>query len=180
MSNEICILTNIDFTILEFMRGRYRGTNDPLASILKRKVDSATVMFHSDVPANVATLNSRVTFSVDGRYVDTRVISSARSVLSVGMYLPLTNVRGLALLGLVEGHGFSFINAEGIEERVVLENVLYQPETSRREKQTEKGVVTSAQFRPALKLIRGSLHDEPRMAHADAGGYEDDPGPSAA
>jgi len=182
MSNEICILTNIDFTVLEFMRGRCRGTDDPLASILKRKIDSALVMFHTDVPGNVATLNSRVTFSVDGWHCnqDTRVITSNRTDSPVGMTLPITNVRGLALLGLAEGHGFSVMNSEGIEERIVLEKVLYQPQTSRREKETAKDVAASAPRKPALKLVRTTSHGQTRMAHTDAGGFNDDPGPSAA
>lgn len=179
MSNEICILTNIDFTVLDFMRGRCRGTDDPLASILKRKIDSALVMFHTDVPGNVATLNSRVTFSVDGRDQDTRVVTNNRTDSPVGMTLPITNVRGLALLGLAEGHGFSVMNSEGIEERIVLEKVLYQPQTSRRDKETAKYVAASAPRKPALKLVRGALNDQARLAHTDSGRF-DDPGPSAA
>lgn len=180
MSNEICILTNIDFTVLEIMRGRLRGTDDPLALILKRKLDNALVMIPSELPGNVATLNSRVTFSVDCHYRDTRVISNARSELPIGMCLPLTNMRGLALLGLAEGHGFSFINMEGIEERIVLEKILYQPETSRREKQAMKTVALSAQRKPFLKLVWSTPCDQTSMARTDTGGFNDDPGPSAA
>lgn len=180
MSKEICILTNIDFTVLEFMRGRCRGENDPLAPILKRKIESALVLFHSEIPSDVATLNSRVTFSVNGHTTDTRVISSARSELPVGMYLPLTNARGLALLGLAEGYGFSFINTEGIEEHIGLEKILYQPETSRREKQALKKIGTTARREPALRLVRTTPDDQTRMAHIDTGGIKNDPGPSAA
>lgn len=180
MSNEICILTNIDFTVLEFMRGRCGSTDDPLASILKRKIEAALVVFHSDVPRNVATLNSRVTFSVDGRDRDTRVISSARSESPVSTYLPVTKLRGLALLGLAEGHGFSFINMEGIEERVLLEKVLYQPANSRREKEAAENADTAPQRKPFLKLVQGTFPDRPPMAHTDIGDFDDDPGPSAA
>lgn len=73
MTAEACILTTKDFTILEVMRDRCLGRDDPLAPILKRKLESATVMFREDVPAEVATLTSRVTYSVDGRDPDTRV-----------------------------------------------------------------------------------------------------------
>ncbi|WP_375590312.1 nucleoside-diphosphate kinase [Hoeflea alexandrii] len=179
MSNEICILTNIDFTILEFMRGRCRGTDDPLAPILKRKIDSALVMFHTDVPGNVATLNSRVTFSVNGRGHDTRVITSNRTDLPVGMALSVTNARGLALLGLPEGHGFSILNSEGIEERIVLEKVLYQPETSKQSKDAVTGTFEMKRSRPALKLVKGTLSDRTEFAHRGFGGF-DDPGPSTA
>jgi regulator of nucleoside diphosphate kinase len=100
MSNETCILTTKDFTILEVMLDRCLGRDDPLAPILKRKIDSALVVFRDDVPENVATLSSRVTLSVDGRDPDTRVISHDRMTSPVGMYLPISTLRGLALLGL--------------------------------------------------------------------------------
>lgn len=179
MSNEICILTNEDFTILEVMRARCRGTDDPLAPILKRKIDSALVMFHTDVPRNVATLNSRVTFSVDGRDYDTRVISRDRTDSPVGMSLPVTTMRGLALLGLAEGHGFFVVNQDGIEERIVLEKVLYQPETATREKEFLKDTAMLTHRRPMLKVIHGSLHDQTQATSTGSGGF-DDPGPSAA
>jgi regulator of nucleoside diphosphate kinase len=70
MSTENCILSTKDFTILEFMRDRRVGTDDPLSPILEQKLLSATVMFREDIPADVATLSSRVTFSVDGRDPD--------------------------------------------------------------------------------------------------------------
>ena len=78
MSTETCILTTKDFTILEVMRDRCLGRDDPLAPILKRKIESALVVFRDDVPVNVATLSSRVTFSVDGRDADTRILSHDR------------------------------------------------------------------------------------------------------
>lgn len=179
MSNEICILTNIDFTILEFMRGRCRGADDPLAPILKRKIDSALVMFHTDVPGNVATLNSRVTFSINGRDQDTRVITSNRTDLPVGMALSITNARGLALLGLAEGHGFSFLNGEGIEERIVLEKVLYQPETSKQNKEAVTDISEVKRTKPSLRLVQGTLSDRIELVDRGSRGF-DDPGPSVA
>ena len=78
MSTDTCILTTKDFTILEVMRDRSLGRDDLHASVLKRKLESATVMFREDVPTDVATLSSRVTYSVDGRDPDTRVLSPER------------------------------------------------------------------------------------------------------
>lgn len=42
MSTENCILTTKDFTILEVMRDRRVGTDDPLTPILERKLATAT------------------------------------------------------------------------------------------------------------------------------------------
>ena len=45
MTTETCILTTKDFTILEVMRDRCLGRDDPLAPILEQEDRSATVMF---------------------------------------------------------------------------------------------------------------------------------------
>jgi regulator of nucleoside diphosphate kinase len=100
MPTETCILTTKDFTILEVMRERCLGRDDPLAPILKRKIESALVVFRDDVRVNVATLSSRVAFRVDGREPDTRILSHDRMNGSAGLFLPITTPRGLALLGL--------------------------------------------------------------------------------
>jgi regulator of nucleoside diphosphate kinase len=179
MPTETCILTTKDFTILEVMRDRCLGRDDPLAPILKSKIETARVVFREDVPADVATLSSRVTFSIDGREPDTRVISHDRMSSSVGMFLPITTARGLALLGLTEGQRFAVTNCDGVEELILLERVHYQPESARREKEAMAGLSAAARRKPALRLIRGAFHDQPRLAPAGSDSF-DDPGPSAA
>jgi len=180
MTTDTCTLTTKDFTILEVMRDRYDGTDDVLARILKRKIEGAVVVFREDVPANVATLSSRVTFSVDGRDPDTRVLSHEQMSSAVGMFLPITTPRGLALLGLAEGQDFLLTDQEGRVERMLLEKIQYQPEAARREKEALRSLSSPAPRRPSLKLIRGALNDDPaRLAAADSDGF-DDPGPSAA
>jgi regulator of nucleoside diphosphate kinase len=178
MPIDNCILTTKDFTILEVMQDRCRG-DDPLSMILKRKIDTALVVFRDDVPGDVATLSSRVTFSMDGRDPDTRVLSPERMTSPVGMFLPITTLRGLSLLGLSEGQDFVLTDPEGLEERIILEKVQYQPEAARREKETAAGRTVPARRKPLLKLIRGAFHDRPRLEPAGFDGF-DDPGPSAA
>lgn len=179
MSQETCILTTKDFTILEVMRDRCHGRDDPLAPILKRKIASAIVVFRDDVPANVATLSSRVTFIVDDGAPDTRVISHDRMSSSVGMFLPITNRRGLALLGLIEGVEFILANDDGREERIRLEKVHYQPEAARREREAAKRSAAPTRGRPALRLVRGEFPETGTRVPVGPDGF-DDPGPSAA
>ncbi|MCC4243839.1 nucleoside-diphosphate kinase [Stappia indica] len=188
MSIDTCILTTKDFTLLEVMRDRRRGHEDPLVPILKRKLETATVVFREDVPETVATLSSRVTYSVDGRTPDTRVISHDHLSMPMGMFLPITTRRGLALLGLSEGEEFLLQDASGRQERILLQKVHFQPEAARRSGGGSTGETgeTAAQAmpeparrRPLLKLVHGALAgaDRPR-----AGGYNgpEEPGPSAA
>ena len=94
------------------MRDRCLGRDDHLAPILKRKIESATVIFRDDIPINVATLSSRVMFSVNSREPDGRIISHDRMTSPVGAFLPITTTRGLALLGLSEGQEFTIANSD--------------------------------------------------------------------
>lgn len=177
--SKTCILTTKDFTIVEVMRDRCLGQDDPLAPILKRKIESAIVMFRDDVPDDVATMSSRVTFSVNGRDPDTRIISHDRMTSPIGMFLPVTTLRGLALLGLAQGEQFVFTNSDGVEERILLEKVHYQPESARREKEALERLAVPPPGRPSLRLVRGAFYDRAPLAAASLEGF-DDPGPSAA
>jgi regulator of nucleoside diphosphate kinase len=165
MLNETCILTTKDFTILEAMRDRRTDPRDPMAQILKRKLECARVVFHDDVPGNVATLNSRVTFRVDGACAETRVISHERMNLLVGVFQPVTTPRGLALLGLAEGQEYR-LSWRGLEECVVLDAVNYQPEAARRGRMPEGGAALRAMSpfnaspgMPVLRLVHGARAD---------------------
>lgn len=60
------------------MRVHSLGRDDHLAPLLKREIESATVIFRDDIPMNVATLSSRVMFSVNGREPDRRIIYHGR------------------------------------------------------------------------------------------------------
>ena len=172
MSMDRCILTTKDFTILEVMLDRSLGRDDPLVPILRRKLDAATVVLRDDVPDSVATLSSRVSFSVDGRPADTRILSHDR-MNSPGVFLPITTARGLALLGLSEGQCFLLRGRGGAEEEVLLESVLYQPEAARRRQETT--LQPEPQRKPMLTLVQGG--GQRTMDGAE--GF-DDPGPSAA
>lgn len=179
MSSENCILTTKDFTILEVMRDRRAGSDDPLSPILARKIATAIVMFREDIPADVATLSSRVTFSVDGRDADTRVISHDKMAASVGMFLPITTARGLALLGLREGQAFQLATRDGDTEEILLETVHYQPEAARRDKDMLDRPQGEKPRKPMLKLIRGALDDDARPMPDGSDDFHD-PGPAAA
>ncbi|MBX3532401.1 MAG: nucleoside-diphosphate kinase [Rhizobiaceae bacterium] len=182
MNPDTSILTTKDFTILEVMHDRCPA-GDPLAQMLKRKLDGATVVFRDDVPEDVATLSSRVRFSVNGGAPDTRIISHDTMTSAVGLFLPITVARGLALLGLSEGQSFSYLDVDGETQVVRLEAVLHQPEAARRQKEIAARPVAPATGRPALKLVRGGMERAtPVVAAAPAGGWQapDDPGPSAA
>lgn len=179
MSLDSCILTTRDFTILETMLDHCHGRDDPMAHLLKRKLAAALVVFRDDVPGSVATLNSRVTFSVDGKEPDTRIVSADRMSSPVGLFLPIATQRGLALLGMTEGQLMRIPGQDGKDETILLEKVLYQPEEARREKDVLTGQAPCKRPKPILRLVHSvrDVHGEaPRLRT----GTLDDPGPSAA
>ena len=179
MSEDACILTTKDLTILQVMLDRCLGRDHPMAPLRRRKINSTLVMFGDDVPENVVTLSSRVTFSVDGRESDTRIVSQDRMTSPICMFLPITSPRGLALLGLAEGQEFRLPNHDGIEERVLLEKVLCQPEAARREQEAMAKLAPRKSSKPSLRLVPEAAFRTPEKTVATPDGF-DDPGPSAA
>lgn len=179
MTDISCTLTARDHAILQAMLDRRLGHGDPVAALLQRKLDQARIVFGSDVPADVATLDSRVVYRVDGRESDTRIISRDAGRVAVGLFLSVASPRGLALLGLREGGTCEIATAEGDVETILLERVLYQPEAARRDKQALAAAMTPEARRRGLRLIDGAYADAPPVRYTGSGGF-DDPGPSAA
>ncbi|TWH00103.1 regulator of nucleoside diphosphate kinase [Mesorhizobium sp. J18] len=178
MSETACILTTKDFTILEVMLDRCRDT--ALAALLRQKLDKAQVVFREDIPEHTATLNSRLIYRMNDGPANTRIISHALIGSPVGLFLPITNPRGLALLGLSEGQVFELAIPEGRVERILLEKVLYQPEAERRRKNHAIPGGTRPKGRPMLSLVHSSDGVPTVGASVAPIGDPEDPGPSAA
>ncbi|OWV74434.1 hypothetical protein ATY76_28125 [Rhizobium sp. R339] len=172
--NDPCLLTTKDYTLLETMRDDPLVRDASLVRLLRRKMASAIVMFREDLPEDVASLNSRVTFSVDGRS-DTRVLTTGRMTTPIGMLLPVDTLRGLALLGMTEGQTIAFENVEGRLEVIMLNAVNYQPERMMRRSDGFPVRIRLAD-KPMLRLVQGV---EP-VCSARPPEEPDDPGPSAA
>ncbi|UCI22718.1 GreA/GreB family elongation factor (plasmid) [Mesorhizobium sp. B2-1-8] len=180
---DSCQLTTKDYTILEVMRDRHPARGEAFLTILKRKISSAVVVFRDDIPATVVTLSSRVAYRVNDGPAETRIVSHDEMRGLVGMLLPITSPRGLALLGLAEGQSISIPTADGGLETLTVHEVVYQPEDATREKLKLAGGAAPGSGRPVLRVVHRS--DEPqdkaenkRLAVSDVG--FDDPGPSAA
>lgn len=181
-----CQLTTKDYTILEVMRERHPTRDGTFSTILQRKISSAFVMFREDIPANVVTLSSRVAYRVNDGPAETRIVAHDQMRGLVGMLLPITNPRGLALLGLAEGQSMSIPTSDGSLETLTVHEVVYLPEAARRERLKLAGVAEPGPSRPGGPRLRvvhrsGEPHNEGqnKVAAAFDAGF-DDPGPSAA
>ncbi|HET7411395.1 MAG TPA: nucleoside-diphosphate kinase [Pararhizobium sp.] len=180
MSEESFILTNKDFTFLEAMLTRCSALGDPMLPLLRCKLENARVVPSDDVPPDVATMSSRVSFSINGRAADTRIISHDRMTSPIGLFLPVTTARGMALLGLAEGQAFRLSHHNGTSEQIVLERVLYQPEAAGRRTDAVIRLVEEKSSRPVLRLVDGGNDGKSKPVGRPGPGGFDDPGPSAA
>jgi regulator of nucleoside diphosphate kinase len=160
-------LTAKDHVFLESLLLAGRNT-DAYLQLLRHKLETATVVPTELVHARTATIDSRIAFSVGGGAAEQRVLSRDEKSATHGLSLPVTTMRGLALLGLKEGDVYPLRKENGIIEPLRLEKMLYQPEAARRR---EHAAATAA----VLQFRSGSPATGP-AAHVS----EDDPGPSAA
>ena len=174
-----CQLTPKDHAVLDTLLERCLEPGGAYAALLRRKLAGAEVQTARNIPANVVTLDSRVLYRVDGGPAETRIVAqSAAGGPVVGLLLPVTTMRGLALLGMAEGESVA-IDEGGAEIVLSVQTVAYQPEAARREAQLDR-----AARGPALRLVHSaSTPKEPARAAAPyilSNGFDDDPGPSAA
>jgi regulator of nucleoside diphosphate kinase len=183
---DSCQLTIKDYTILEVMRERHPARDETFSAILQRKISSAVVVFREDIPATVVTLSSRVAYRVNDGPAETRIVAHDEMRGLVGMLLPITNPRGLALLGLAEGQSMSIPTADGGLETLTVHEVVYQPEAARRERLKLAGGAAPGSWQPGGPVLRvvhrsDELRDKAENKVMAAFDTEfDDPGPSAA
>ncbi len=126
--NEI-FLTPKDYAILEHMLEDFVGKNERLVSAIRRKLNTATVVFAQDLPADVVTIGSRVSFQISGNPVDERVLVSALRYKANGLNLSLGSLEGVELLGLREGARVE-VDLEGQIESLNVLKLVFQPEAS--------------------------------------------------
>ena len=172
-----CQLTAKDANILEVMLGRRRHQDDSFTRLLQQKVATASVVFFDGVDPGAATINSRVEYSINGGAPCTRILVYGGENAYPGMTLPITTMRGLALLGLVAPRSIICEDEDGRTEQIRLLRVLYQPEAERR-RAHEDGDRIAVEPRRSCDIV---LFKPRAGSPSGAPGYDDDdPGPSAA
>lgn len=126
-----CPMTATDMRICEALRDELSGTGSALLPLLEDKIDSAVLVADDRIDPRVVTLNSRVLFGVDDEPPQTRILvrSAFRHGL-IGLTLPITVPRGLALLGLRRGQRYAF-SEHGTTRTIGVEDVPFQPQARR-------------------------------------------------
>ncbi|CUX67426.1 hypothetical protein AGR4C_pb20134 [Agrobacterium tumefaciens str. Kerr 14] len=95
--------------------------------MIRAKLDGATVVTAEDVPGNIATINSRVTYRL-GNDVPTTVylVDTTRPSIFFQGIIPLRSLIGLSLLGMREGDRRSVALRHSVL-RITLKRALHQP-----------------------------------------------------
>jgi len=178
-----CFLTMSDRTVLEELLEHRAQYDEAFLNLLRRKLSTADAAPHAERPADVAGLNSRVDFTVDGRFTDSRILVHGGEHAFPDLTLSITTLRGLALLGLTKNERIVIENADGRTEALRLNAVSYPPASNRGEPAL-RSVTPEAENAPARKRSVVSLAAWRRpAAKAEADGPidpDDDPGPRAA
>ncbi|MBC7282538.1 nucleoside-diphosphate kinase [Hoeflea sp.] len=132
-------MTSKDFAILETMHDRRHMLADPVRQLLEHKLDRAVVVFCEDIEPTLVTLNTRLRYRVSDTPPRSAIITQQPMEGMVGQCLSLQTVRGLACLGLTEAASISLPRRDSAApDRLVVEAILFQPESARRDRLTQQ------------------------------------------
>jgi regulator of nucleoside diphosphate kinase len=121
--NPHCYLSMKDFTLLEAMLDQ-SCTDQAFARLLREKISNTTVFFQDEGHAPGAAIGTRVDFVIDGRIFESRVlVADDEDPQPSRLTLPITTLRGLALLGLGVGDAITIEWSEGESETLQVDNI---------------------------------------------------------
>jgi regulator of nucleoside diphosphate kinase len=173
---QFCLTTK-DHAILKVILERYAGPRCPYLNLLDRKVRESDIRLQDDISPGVVTLNSRLTYLVDGSRHGPHLIVQAEAGGLPGFALSIHSLRGLALLGLAEGDPLVVDAGEAGTETLVVDHVQSQPEAEARLRRLSLRLARGAGEESPQNVVRLSAH--PRwLAATDPD--DGDPGPAAA
>lgn len=176
-------LTSKDYALLETLLAAPGDVFSGSTMFIRRKLRSATLVFPTDIDANVVTLNSRVRYRIDGGASEERVVVAKPGATGTWPILALDCARGIALLGASVGQQLDIPRQDGSFETLQVEAVLYQPE-AHGEVDTGAGDGPGAGEASPVRLATVSQFSAFRQRQnsppRDFDGDDDDPGPSAA
>lgn len=180
-----CFLTAKDFTVLEVLLDRRVNRDEFFLRLLRRKLSAAMVVFQEDLSSQVATINSRVAFSIDGQLSDNRILVHAGEDAYPDLSLSITTLRGLALLGLTAGETILVERSADRIETIRLDAVSYQPEAADRKKRLlQRSLSGTGTARdtgaPVVSLASRRKAASKHQIEASTDPDDDDPGPRAA
>jgi regulator of nucleoside diphosphate kinase len=165
-------LTPRDFSILETALATQSMRGDLLVAALRKKLNSAEIVFADDIPEDVVTIGSHVVFSVNDGWPCECLLVMPDQLVRGATCLTVASLRGLGMLGLSVG-AWTEINCGSGRERLDVLQVLAQPEAASRARRAAR----------QMRLVYSRDDQQPSAARRAPGPERplgDDPGPSAA
>lgn len=167
-------LTARDYGLVERFLAE-RAVRDPfMAALARAKLAAARI---AQVGPEVATLNSRVSFTIDGGPRQHRTLVHWDHDIVTGVTLAIATPLGLGLLGLRVGARAVLHGRDGSRRGLMLRAIEYQPEAVREDQAARSGASSLA---PAAADIIPLKPRRPRGPAKDWPPGPDSPGPSAA
>lgn len=167
-----CHLTTGDHLVLEAMNEHHHHQDTFFAQMLRSKTRNARLYLRDDIPKDVATLNSWVTYAINDMVVGpVQLVHSTRGD-AAGNELSIHALHGLALLGLAEGARESLQTDDGQPETIVLVKVAQVFDTGGSSRTPD------GKTRPAGEIVPFRARKAPAATSPWSPG--DDPGPTAA
>jgi len=97
-----------------------------LARLIRAKLQDALVTERDDLPADVVSGTSRVTYAVDHGYPETRLLYHWDYPGHELRPLPVASLLGVALIGMADGQRRPLIDGQGDAEEVLVLGVAHQ------------------------------------------------------
>ena len=167
-----------DHAILQAMLERHGGARGPFARLLERKVRTSAICFRDDIPADVVTLDTRLSYRVNGRPAGPHVIVQGEVDDLPDHAVSIRTIRGLALLGLSERACITVDLGRDVAEELCVEHILSQPEAEARLRATAHQLARGEEAGRTPNIV--SFPRRPAPAAAFSPPDDDDPGPQAA
>ena len=108
-------LTADDHALLERLMCAPSGSREPIAALLRRKLQTAVIVHPEASSDDLVTSNRRVRYSVNGAKETEHLLTWDKPGAADAAAISLQQPRGLALLGLRKGQSISFPAETGIE-----------------------------------------------------------------
>jgi regulator of nucleoside diphosphate kinase len=112
-------LTADDHAVLERLMCTFSGSQEPIAALLRRKLETAVIVHPDASSDDLVTSNRRVRYSVNGAQETEHLLTWDKPEAADATALSLQKPRGLALLGLRKGQSISFPAETGIETATI-------------------------------------------------------------
>ncbi|MCX4188981.1 nucleoside diphosphate kinase regulator [Methylophaga sp. OBS3] len=128
MQKPDIVISEIDLTRIEKLLANMPKTN-AIRIALEEELDRADIVSPEEMPANVVTMNSTVTFSLnDAGEAFTFTLVYPQDMQENGETISILAPAGSAMLGLKVGDKISWPSADGKPLMVSVADISYQPE----------------------------------------------------